>query len=157
MLIDNISSFIVLRSSLLGTHTAVFCTWTWYLILLVLGQPFDPSTSVGDDSAPACRDRIIPENNSGPPWACSSLAMSPVVDHRAGSRLPPTPDSKSAWTFQRISFPLSVAVTLMSNAAGGGVVSLTKPVLVYSAQALATASFGNQTAVAASPWYLAAG
>ena len=68
------------------------------------------------------------------------------------------PLSKSASAFHLISRPLlSLGRHLHVVGAGGGVVSLTAPVLTYSIQALATASFGSQTASFGLPWYEAAG
>src|SRR6185295_15881511 len=68
------------------------------------------------------------------------------------------PLSKSASAFQVILVPCSPwedALTL--NGAGGGVVSLVAPVFTYSIHALATVSFGSQTASCALPLNSAAG
>ena len=71
---------------------------------------------------------------------------------------PRMPLSKSASASQVIRAPLSpLSDTRTSVGAGGGVVSLTAPVLTYSIQALANASFGNQTASFGLPLNSAAG
>src|SRR5258705_11473017 len=67
------------------------------------------------------------------------------------------PLSKSAWADQVSSIPFSVAETFTSVGAGGGVVSETAPVLVYSIQALAMDSLGRQLASVGLPWNFAAG
>ena len=62
------------------------------------------------------------------------------------------PLSKSASASQVISMVWSgFTVALTLKAAGGGVVSLTVPVLTYSAHAFATFSFGSQTAASTLP------
>src|SRR5881275_30464 len=62
---------------------------------------------------------------------------------------PPMPLSKSASAVQTMSAPSSPLAPLGNTftlaGAGGGVVSLTAPVLTYSIHAFATASLGSQT------------
>src|SRR6266852_6489225 len=70
---------------------------------------------------------------------------------------PPMPLSKSASALQVISVPDCVEDTCTLIGGGGGVASLVEPVLTYSIHALATASFGSQTASVGSPLYSAAG
>src|SRR2546428_12133458 len=68
------------------------------------------------------------------------------------------PLSKSASASQVISTPWSGLADIRTLVgAGGGVVSLTAPVLTYSIHALATASLGNQTASLGLPVKASAG
>src|SRR6266849_7371636 len=70
---------------------------------------------------------------------------------------PPMPLSKSASAVQVISVPDCVDAACTLEGGGGGVESPSEPVLTYSIHALATVSFGIQTASAGSPLYSAAG